>query len=83
LLSATDAPRYREAFAKLFAMGELTARPDQMWVLFEGERPASNLRSLLIATALAVFFVVNAWIFWHSLHERLDRRGRDIGGGAL
>ncbi len=73
LLSARDASQYKDAFATLASMGELTSDKDGMWILLEGERPGSNLRALLISTALLLFFLVNAWLCWRAAEERFRR----------
>jgi hypothetical protein len=74
LLSARDAFQYKDAFATLSSMGELTPDRDGLWILLEGERPGSNLRALLISTALLLFFLVNAWLCWRAAEERFRRR---------
>ncbi len=70
LLSTQDGSRYRDGFAKLAAMGEMKAGPDALWILIEGERPASNLGALMTGTGLALFFLINAWLFWRAIQER-------------
>ncbi len=73
LLSAGDASQYRDGFAKLAAMGEMQSSPGAMWIVLEGERPASNAGALLSGTALAIFFLVNAWLLWRAVEERRQR----------
>jgi hypothetical protein len=73
LLWAGDASQYKDAFATLTSMGEVTPDKDGLWILLEGERPGSNLRAPLIATALLLFFAVNAWLCWRAAKERFHR----------
>jgi hypothetical protein len=73
LLSARDASQYKDAFATLASLGELTAAKDGLWILLEGERPGSNPRTPLFAAALLLFFGVNAWLCWRAIQERFHR----------
>jgi hypothetical protein len=70
LLSAQDGSRYQDGFAKLAATGEIKGRPDALWILLEGERPASNLGALATGAALAAFFMLNLWLLWRAVQER-------------
>jgi len=73
LLSTRDASRYKDAFAALASMGEVTADKDGLWILLEGERPGANLRTPLLAAALLLFFLVNAWLCWRAAEKRFRR----------
>ncbi len=70
LLSAQDGPQYRDALAKLASFGELTAPPERLWLLLEGERPRSKAGAVLASAALLIFLLVNAALLWQAIAER-------------
>ncbi len=69
LLSQEDASRYREAFEKLAGTGELSSS-GPLWILLEGERPGSDVGTLLFGAALSLFFLLNVWLLWRALEHR-------------
>lgn len=70
LLSADAAPRYKEAFQKLPAMGEVHAHQGRLWILVHGERPGSDGWTLLTMTGLGLFAALNLWLCWQGLRRR-------------
>ena len=76
LLAQQDAPgRFRDAFEKLAAMGEVRPRDGKRWVLIEGERPRADVGVLLYAAALALFFATNGFFLWRGLIRRAPADG--------
>src|SRR5215510_9460396 len=69
LLAQEDADIYRDGFAKLSAMGEVRPHLGRLWILLEGEKPRSDLSTLLFVAALAIFFLLNAWFLWRTIEE--------------
>jgi len=71
LLAQEDADTYRDGFAKLGAMGEMRPHLGRLWILLEGEKPGSELSTLLFVTGLGIFFLLNAWFLWRAIEERV------------
>lgn len=70
LLAQEDAPTYRDGFAKFEAMGEARPHGGQLWIILEGEKPGSDLSTLLFVSALGIFFLLNAWLLFRTIEQR-------------
>ena len=67
LLRRMDAGRYREAFEKLSALGEVHPLNGALWMLIESEKPRSDLGLVATALLLAAFAALNAFFLRRSL----------------
>jgi hypothetical protein len=83
LLAEQEAPRYAQGVEQLRAMGEVQPLDGQLWLLLEGEQPASALDEALLALGLAAFFVLNGVFLVRDLRSRsLRRRTQPAQPGA-
>lgn len=74
LLRDDSATRYEAAFALLRKTGEVIPWDGHLWIVLEGERPGSDVKTALIAAGLAIFAVVNGWFFVRGVRERIGQR---------
>jgi len=70
LLSEADAPRFRDAFAKLKEWGEVRPQDGKLWLLDEGRRPGEDRGILVVDGLLLTFMAVNAYLLVRGLRAR-------------
>jgi hypothetical protein len=71
LIAQADAPAHAETIQQLAQMGELQPRAGGLWIVLEGERPRSDLKTILLTAILLVFGVFNGWFLLRNLRHRL------------
>ena len=70
LLRRAQASRFEQGFVQLMATEEVRPRDGQLWILIEGQRPGSDWKVLMTATALLAFAAINGWLLWKELAFR-------------
>jgi len=85
LIAQADAPTHAESIQQLVQMGELQPRDGGLWILLEGERPRSDLKTISVSAILRAFGAFNGWFLWRNLRHRLrslkpSREAVDGGG---
>ena len=85
LIAQADAPTHAESIQQLVQMGELQPRDGGLWILLEGERPRSDLKTISVSAILLAFGAFNGWFLWRNLRHRLrslkpSREAVDGGG---
>jgi hypothetical protein len=71
LIAQADAPTHAESMETLAQMGELQPLDGGLWIVLEGERPGSDLKTLVLSVILLAFGAFNGWFLWRNLRHRL------------